>query len=1640
MLKAFGDNPPLFKNFRDKISKVLSETANKDLMDFANQYKGDVAYEEYLVELSAMLSEQGGKISPTSLQKIAAIINDIVSRLTKGTFKPFEDIKNTNDIIDFFNAISESIANGEEFSLNNFNLLGVSGKINSSGVKSKSSISAGEIKRFPTNPNVKLSEDVSLSDFDGKTLNLMESDRMTGGYIANDEGQPMFKFFGGVFFPIITGKWWASRNISKARSIATNANKNRDSDGYIYSSPMIGADNQHMSNSDMLSTVIELMKYDVKNKKSKVTISDMIDSLKNAFNRKGTQGKSNVVKFVIKNSKNINELFNNLESVMFQDGKFILDSNGKEFLDESGKPLPNFTFEERKQIVETLLGNPRVKEARFPSAGSVTEAAKRFEEPITSKAARIGDLVTVMRTKGELKYRVTEKSDPFYHNSYPVEIYSENQDGSPSEIEVYVLDGAYSMGDVLPVLTKSSGGQFTYEEYFKKHSVKSQKTVDAQYNRTAKLSSASGNITTNAPTSKAQLNKKDAIPDSESFFNDADELFPNDHFLGGYAVTNQQGELIGRISMSIVDDNTVKINEIVSQNRGQRTGNGSAIMKMVTENADKNNVKLTLTANNIGGMKAKGFETAQKLRTFYEKFGFVKDVSGPMIRLPKKITSKSQLGTPDDIKQLISQARSKGFSDNAIETFLKSKGFDVNEIKAQMGKPVVELTQDVKEAKGKAKRISFEDINNLTELGVTYIEESVKDLKDITFEEFSTKIQDEYGQDIPENIIRNIFKKSAAAIKLGVRRTPERIGTGEAVSASLKEVANETAALYQKQDYKGIQNKLDSMSEAEKTSLVGTLASVTGQLNAEDNVGVLAAIDLINIYEANGDKEAAKRVFDVISKSATAFAQLLRQYGQLKSSTPQGYVSIIEKHMLDKYDVKLTDVQKQAIEKLYNDSKKAINIEADALNNLVDDLTDVNYKLWGQTTVLLEDANRRLADYIESLKPATAQSLFQKLTSEVQGNLLSLKSLLLNPVANAAQAGIKLSSNEVSNLLDFILSVTLKTGRTKISGFDPLAIRLGGKAFARGLSKANRMLMRGATATDLAKIDVTGRLKPVEAWKSLYKTLRGKQAFEFVKTIENLSEGTIGLSANLSLRLLPYGDLPRNEQVKIAKLIEIGRNKFGLKGNQLEAFTLKPDPESLAEAELEGDKSTLQEPNKAYTFLNNIINSIDSKADDKFVKGLLSSIKFIVRGTIVPFLKTPINYAAKTIRFTNPIIPYSQAVYHMVKAIQSAKNIKNPLLRESAIRKHQSKLTEYLGEAIIAQSIMSAALILISNGLVTGDAPDEQKEKNLMFKSVGPNMINISGVKRLLTGGDPTYKPEDTAIAYNALGVLGAQLGISSNTLTTKEKQNIREKKFVTTEGKPFYEEDKGFYLSSIQAMSSNLPASLNFTLNQGFAQGAGTLLASIGDNEYSKWSNQTVKTLVTGLAVPNTVYQSLKAGNDYYRNVYTEDQVKTWANIVKERYGNLEGLPINYNMFGKPIKLTPEGSNPYVYHVLDIFRTQKILQDKNTYYVFDLYKKTGDKSVIPSSVKDIIDEEGGLYTKLTPDQKSELQRIVGEERAKYVNGDRGGSLSLKNYDPTNDSEVYWEKQVKKLKSANKLGLQSGKRRFKKEILSKTKK
>jgi ribosomal protein L29/predicted secreted Zn-dependent protease len=152
LLKSFGENTKLFKTFRNKISKVLNSSRNAELIRFSNLYEGDVQAEEYLAELTAILEQQQDNLSPTVLQQIAAYINDIVSKLTNGAIKPFENVKDTKDIIDFFNAVSKSIREGAEISESDIKAIqeGASANIGSPTTINKSQ--KGEAIKFPDKP------------------------------------------------------------------------------------------------------------------------------------------------------------------------------------------------------------------------------------------------------------------------------------------------------------------------------------------------------------------------------------------------------------------------------------------------------------------------------------------------------------------------------------------------------------------------------------------------------------------------------------------------------------------------------------------------------------------------------------------------------------------------------------------------------------------------------------------------------------------------------------------------------------------------------------------------------------------------------------------------------------------------------------------------------------------------------------------------------------------------------------------------------------------------------------------------------------------------------------------------------------------------------------------------------------------------------------------------------------------------------------------------------------------------------------------------------------------------------------------------------------------------------------------------
>lgn len=919
--------------------------------------------------------------------------------------------------------------------------------------------------------------------------------------------------------------------------------------------------------------------------------------------------------------------------------------------------------------------------------------------------------------------------------------------------------------------------------------------------------------------------------------------------------------------------------------------------------------------------------------------------------------------------------------------------------------------------------INPDALKDLVELGVTYIEEGV-----VRFKDFAERVRTDLGKDLKDEDLRSIYKQSAEALGYGVRGFTERVRTDETTPEATRQALDETEQLYQKQDYDEIANRLAQMDEGEKQRLVGSLESVTSQLSSDQNIGVLAGIELINKYNAEGRTEEASRIIESLSKSATVAAQTLRQYGEFKTSTPDGYVQLVEKWMA-KANKKLTEAQKTKIQELFNIQQQQSQNVTEALETVTENLTDDNYKDYYSAVIEYEDAIRKLEDYVDTVRGKTLTDTLGKI---LQGNLLSFKSVVINPFANAVQFGVRGAENDVATAIDQVVSL-ITSRRTKSATLTADNIRLGGRGVVEGVRRANRKAIRGTANSELSKYDVGGRLKPAVAWRRLFDNikssdLRKENQYGWEQGLSDFAEGTLGVPANIMFRLLPYGDDPFFEQAKVQRLVEIGKNDKGLEGEALERFVLRPDKSSAESADQYGREATFQEENVISRNINRLINDGARRIEALGGRQGAGAYRFIMKG-ILPFVNTPSSIALKTVKFAVPAIPLAQAVNDGVQ-LRKALKMSDSSLKEKRIIEAQRNFSNHMGEAIISGTVLTAATILVANGLATGDLPEDQfqkKQKDFMFATQPPNTINISGVERLLRGEDSTYRQGDKTISYVPLGLLGAQIGIVSSTRGSELREAKKRAKVRTTEGEAYYPETDVNPLNFVGNFLTNAPAAMRYFFNQSFVQGAETVLNAVStENGARNIVPQLGKTFVT-MGIPNTVSQSFRASNDYMRDLYTDDQVETFANIIKEKVGNVEDLPIKYDLWGKPIKQNPEGTNPFVYQVLDIFRTQKILQDPITYAVFDLQRRSGDDAPIPSSVDDTFNKKD-IRVKLTKEQKSELTKSVGEERRKLA------ERILKSY-KAGESDP--EKYIPRLKKAYEAGAKRALAKFKKKYLNK---
>ena len=446
LLKAFGDNPAVFKAFRDRMSTILRADLNEQVTAFEKLYAGqDVAPEEYLTELAALLSQSGETVEykPSTLRKVAALINEFVSRITKGKFQPFRSEVDFINFVDFLNQISGAISEGGEIDAItekiNTSAKPTGIKVDTSSLKSKASLIQDlGLERF-NDMGKRITQGVTIKDLGDVESHLTFSDRLVTGKVGKKD------FLGGILFAAATNRVWASFTKTRVSQIISGMPKNKD--GYRYLMPALLTEAAHMSNKDMSNTAIKLVEDAIA--KGEISPLEADARIRKALGRKGLE------KFL--------ELYSDTIGKNKITPEILISAI------DNGLVKSTTTFDDRNTFLESLLGKADIDlKKRFGTLPSYSVLANGLAEPITN-GHDFGDILLVIRTKGDLIAVQPKEGDADYHPSYPWVIRSVNADGSIAEVETLIFKESYNAVDVFPAVTNKQGQKFTYQQYVDKY-------------------------------------------------------------------------------------------------------------------------------------------------------------------------------------------------------------------------------------------------------------------------------------------------------------------------------------------------------------------------------------------------------------------------------------------------------------------------------------------------------------------------------------------------------------------------------------------------------------------------------------------------------------------------------------------------------------------------------------------------------------------------------------------------------------------------------------------------------------------------------------------------------------------------------------------------------------------------------------------------------------------------------------------------------------------------------------------------------------------------------------------------------------------------------------------------------------------
>lgn len=306
----------------------------------------------------------------------------------------------------------------------------------SKGIVRKSIFRKEDFKRLEPNPNVKITTNVNPETLDGKVVSTIMADRLAGGAYGEE------KFFGGIYYPTITGYAWAASTEEAAQKIVDQLKLQEDengntADGFYYLTPIIMGEDAHLSNNSVLRAVVS--HFETAIEQGELTLEKFQKEAIEAFDKESVRELLPAVEEAVQQET--------VEEAVFQVSLIVRE----------------LSFAKRKDFITTILGMGR--NVKYPSIGDHPYFAKLLADPDLQKVAR-GEIVNVIKLSGLPKVVETDPNSDNYHDAYAYHLEAEKGD----TIEVLMLEDTLDATQVIPEFegTDEDGKPVKYnaEEYF----------------------------------------------------------------------------------------------------------------------------------------------------------------------------------------------------------------------------------------------------------------------------------------------------------------------------------------------------------------------------------------------------------------------------------------------------------------------------------------------------------------------------------------------------------------------------------------------------------------------------------------------------------------------------------------------------------------------------------------------------------------------------------------------------------------------------------------------------------------------------------------------------------------------------------------------------------------------------------------------------------------------------------------------------------------------------------------------------------------------------------------------------------------------------------------------------------------------